>query len=236
MHTAADPKPRQAFRPSEYTAALLGAMRRRPDLAEGASVLDVGCGSGVLLAAAGALGARHLCGVDREAEAVEETLRLLRAVGLGDRREAHRGHLFDPVRGRAFDLVVANLPHFPMEAVPHGDRRPSWSGGGADGRALMDPFLSGLSAHLAPGGQALLVHNAFIGIEATRLILAGEGLEARVVDTVVVSVPQEKVALMTPDVLARESGRTIHRIGPHTFAEVLVLAIGRGAGKSPAAS
>jgi release factor glutamine methyltransferase len=170
-------------------------------------------------------GAAGLCGVDLEADAVAATEGLLTGLGLAGRAETHQGHLFEPVGGRRFDLVLANLPHFPMERRPCDSRRSSWSAGGADGRALLDPFLAGVGEHLAPGGQVFLVHNAFVGYEATLRMLEQRGLYASIADTRLVHVPDEKVALMTPGILSREIGRSIHRIGPYTFAQVLVLVI-----------
>ena len=86
-----------------------------------------------------------------------------------------------PVGGRRFDLIVANLPHFPMERSadpgPPAElerrrrRRP----------ALLDPFLEGLAGHLAPGGRALITHNAFVGLDRSRADRRrGYGLSLRV--------------------------------------------------------
>jgi hypothetical protein len=53
---------------------------------------------------------------------------------------------------RKFDLIAANLPHFPMQAVSFGSRTPSWGCGGLDGRRFLDPFLKGLQDHLDRDG------------------------------------------------------------------------------------
>ena len=172
MSTTDPPVPATAFWPSQYTAALLQALRLHPEWARDARVLEIGCGSGVLLAAAGRLGAAALCGVDLEPAAVAATGALLRGLDPAAAIEVHQGDLFVPVRGRRFDLVLANLPHFPMETAPIGDRLATWSSGGADGRRLLDPFLAGLGCHLAPGGRAVIAHNAFIGLEATQAAFA----------------------------------------------------------------
>lgn len=219
-----------AFRPSDYSAALVQALRARPHWVRGARVLDVGCGSGVLLAAAASLGAAGLCGVDIEADAVAASAELLTALSVDVEIALHRGHLFEPVRRHRFDLVLANLPHFPMPPAAVEDRRPSWSSGGGDGRALLDRFLAGLALHLAPNGRALIVHNGFVDLEATRLRLRRAGLTATVVSTVLVPLAPAKLARMTPAVLAREAGRSIQRFGAHAFADVHVLAIARAGG------
>jgi len=71
----------------------------------GASVLDVGSGSGILVITAGLLGATRLCALDTDELAVEATLENARRNGLSV--EARRGSL--PLDGRPFDLVLANL-------------------------------------------------------------------------------------------------------------------------------
>jgi release factor glutamine methyltransferase len=214
-----------AFWPSPYTAALLHALRLHPEWVRGARVLEIGCGSGVLLAAAGALGATALCGVDVEPAAVAATCRLLQGLHPDAEVEVHQGDLFTPVAGRRFDLVVANLPHFPMEAAAIGERLPSWSSGGADGRSLLDPFVAGLGAHLTPSGRAVIAHNAFIDVEATKAAARRQGLLVDVTATVLVDLPPPKLARMTPAVLRREAGRSIHIYGGLAFGEMLVLTI-----------
>ena len=59
-----------ALRPSEYTAALIQVLQAKAALVRGAKVLEIGSGSGVVLAALGELGAASLCGIDIEEDAV----------------------------------------------------------------------------------------------------------------------------------------------------------------------
>jgi methylase of polypeptide subunit release factors len=219
-----------ALRPSEYTAALIQALQADRNRVRGARVLEIGSGSGVVLAALGAMGAAALCGVDIEPDAVAAGSRLLEELGAGVTAELHRGDMWLPVAGRRFDLIVANLPHFPMEPVPVAGRLPTWSSGGADGRWLLDPLLEGLAVHLAPGGRAVLSHNAFVGFERSRAIAQGHGLSLRVLLTVLVYIAEEKLARMTPRVLAAEQGRSLHRYGPYTFGEMHIVEIGAAPG------
>ncbi|RPJ75651.1 MAG: 50S ribosomal protein L11 methyltransferase [Desulfobacteraceae bacterium] len=78
-------------------------------LAPGASFLDVGTGSGILMIAAAMLGAGRLCGGDRDGTAVRIAAENLRRnqVG-GDRFQLAQGSLAGPFRGR-FDIVCANI-------------------------------------------------------------------------------------------------------------------------------
>ncbi|MDK3018206.1 methyltransferase domain-containing protein [Pseudodonghicola flavimaris] len=214
-----------AFRPSIHTSAVLRQVLLLGPRLRGARVLDIGCGSGVLLAAAAELGAAELFGVDVEPDALDETGRLLGGLGLPARVETGLGHLYAPVGARRFDLVLANLPHFPMHAASVDGRLPTWSDGGRDGRRLLGPMIAGLGEHLAPGGSAIVAHNAFTDLDETRAVLAAQGLTMEIADRLLIPVAAEKLIWMTPEILDRELGRTIHRIGDHVFTEVAVLRI-----------
>ena len=104
-----------ALRPSEYTAALIQVLQAKAASVRGAKVLEIGSGSGVVLAALGELGAASLCGIDIEEDAVESGMLLLAELGHGETAELYLGDMWSPVASRRFDLIVANLPHFPME-------------------------------------------------------------------------------------------------------------------------
>lgn len=217
--------PHPALQPSEYTAALIKVLRERKEIVAGAAVLEIGIGSGVVLAALGALGAAVLAGVDLEEEAVAAGWSMLEECGFGDRTSLHCGDMWEPVAGQRFDLIVANLPHFPMDPASFGCRRPSWSAGGADGRRSLDAFVTGLGCHLRAGGRALMTHNAFVDPAATRAKLAEAGLTVQQAFETVVFIPPEKVARMTPGIRQREDGRTLFRYGPYTFGTMAVLEI-----------
>jgi SAM-dependent methyltransferase len=215
-----------ALRPSEYTAALIQVLRARAAWVRGANALEIGSGSGVVLAALGALGAVSLCGIDIEPDAMASGRQLLRKVCRDRCVELHQGDMWLPVDGRRFDLIAANLPHFPMAPTAAvNERLPSWSSGGPDGRRLLDRFLIGLAAHLAPGGRAVITHNAFIGLERSRAMLEEAGFALRVAASVLVNIPGPKLELMTPAILRAEEGRSIHRYGPYAFGELHVVEI-----------
>jgi methylase of polypeptide subunit release factors len=215
-----------ALRPSEYTAALIQVLQFKPCV-RGATVLEIGSGSGVVLAALGELGAASLCGIDIEEDAVTSGMLLLAELGHGEMAEFYLGDMWLPVLGRRFDLIVANLPHFPMERSDVPGRLPTWSAGGTDGRALLDPFLEGLAGHLKTDGRAIITHNGFVGLDRSREVLAGHGLELSVALTTLVYIPDEKLARMSRSALAVEDGLTIRRYGPHAFGEMHIVEITR---------
>ena len=90
----------------ETTRLCLEAIERR--LKKGDSVLDVGCGSGILGIAAVLLGADSALGVDIDALAVRTANENAEVNGVGGRFTAIAGDLVDKVEGK-FDLVVANI-------------------------------------------------------------------------------------------------------------------------------
>lgn len=217
--------PVPALRPSEYTAALIQVLQSHANRIKDSSVLEIGPGSGVVLAALGAMGARTLCGVDIEKTAVDITARLLADMGFGDRAELFHGDLWQPLSGRRFDLIAANLPHFPMEPVEVAGRLPTWSGGGADGRRLLDLFLADLPHHLTGRGMAVITHNGFVDLDKTRALVKQSGLEMRVASTTLIYIVDAKLDLMTDSVLCAEDGRSIHRYGPYTLADMHIVEI-----------
>lgn len=75
---------------------------------EGADVLDVGCGSGILGIAALLLGAEKAVGVDIDEAAVRTALENAEINGVGDRFSAVCGSFTDRVEGK-YDIVLANI-------------------------------------------------------------------------------------------------------------------------------
>jgi ribosomal protein L11 methyltransferase len=96
------------------------------------SVLDYGCGSGILAMVAKKLGAANVCGVDIDPQAIESA-----------RYNAERNHcdidyclpeaFADAAKGKTYDVVVANILSSPLK--------------------LMAPMLSG---RVSPGGSLVL--------------------------------------------------------------------------------
>lgn len=213
------------FAPSDYTAHLLLAARRHVAACRPARIMEIGVGSGVVLADLLNCGAGEAWGVDIEPQAVEAAQHLMGQLGLADRSHIERGQLWSTVSGERFDCVVANLPHFASEDTDDGIHLPTWSIGGSDGRRVVDPFLQGLAEHLAPKGVALMTHNVFIGLERTREVLRPLGLEAEVVLSASTVLSPSKLARMTPAVRSRCEGHSVHRVGPYAFVDFDVLRI-----------
>jgi release factor glutamine methyltransferase len=125
-------------------------------------VLDLGVGSGALLAAILLeLPQARGVGVDRSQGALEVARRNLDALGLGKRAQLIRGDWASALSG-PFDLVVANPPYVTtgeISALPREVREHdpvSALDGGPDGLAAYRTIVSELRLLLAPGGVAVL--------------------------------------------------------------------------------
>jgi release factor glutamine methyltransferase len=156
---------------------MLARALRAEGLPDGARVLDVCTGSGVLAVSA-ALGGAEATAVDVSRRAV--ACAALNARLNGVRIRALRGDLLHPVAGERFDAIVSNPPYLPAQAdaPPRGAAR-AWDAG-RDGRALLDRLCVEAPQHLAPGGVLLLVHSELCGTETTLRALDAAGLEATI--------------------------------------------------------
>ena len=212
-----------AFHPSEYTGFLIHAVQAATVGRPLGRVVEIGVGSGAVLASLAGCGATSLTGTDIDPGAIRAAQRLMDS--LGQPVDLACGDLWAPLAGRRFDLVLANPPHFPMLAPGYAGRPLRWSFGGPDGRCVMDPLLHGLPQHLAPGGHAYVMHSAFLGLAATYRLLAERGLTARVVASTLMPLVPEKLPVMAPAALHGAGPEAIQRIGPHIFLRTEVLEI-----------
>ena len=215
------------LRPTEYTALLIQALHLRADVVRGKRAFEVGIGSGVVLRALAELGAAKVGGVDIEPYAVHRGQEILADLPQDVVGSIDVGDMWETVEGERFDLIVANLPHFPAETLELSGRLCSWSAGGRDGRVLLNRFLDGLDAHLSPDGRALLTHNSFVDVEQSSLRLAAARFTLKPVVTALVYIADEKGSLLPPELRARFDRRALHQYGGHLFGEVHVVEIAR---------
>ncbi|GAB2758480.1 methyltransferase [Streptomyces bullii] len=169
--------PPGVYAPQEDTELLAGALSEE-SLPPGAEVLDVGTGTGALALEAARRGA-HVTAVDVSRRAVWAAR--LNALRAGLPLRIRHGNLFDPVRGRSFDLILANPPYVPAPDTggrPRGAAR-SWDAG-ADGRLVLDRICREAPALLRPGGVLLLVQSALSDTGLTLERLRAAGLKAAV--------------------------------------------------------
>ena len=131
------------------TRLMLAELDRR--LAPGASVLDVGTGSGILAVAAAALGAARVEAVDIDTDAVGVTMANAERNGVADRVAASAADI--ATLGRTFDLVVANLTAATLAALA-ADLVAAVAPGGW---LLLSGMLTGQWTHVAGRFAALSV-------------------------------------------------------------------------------
>jgi release factor glutamine methyltransferase len=149
----------------------------------GESVLDLGTGSGILAVTA-AQKAAHVLAVDLNPYAIRcarDNAKLNRVSG---KMDFLQGDLFSAFcAGVRFDLVLFNAPYLPSEA---GEAE-TWIGrswaGGADGRLVVDRFISEVAAYLNAGGRVLLMQSTLTGVEETIAVFAAQGFKAAVIAT-----------------------------------------------------
>ncbi|MFC9893778.1 HemK2/MTQ2 family protein methyltransferase [Nocardia sp. NPDC127579] len=166
------------YRPQHDTWLLAHALART-DLAPRPEVLDIGTGTGAVAIAAARIGAAAVTAVDvsRAALASAWLNSRLRRIPI----EFVHGDFASALRGRRFDLVLANPPYVPCPATERSSRACRTWNGGPDGRVVLDELCAALPRLLAPGGVGLLVQSALAGSAATLDLLAQHGFEARVV-------------------------------------------------------
>jgi methylase of polypeptide subunit release factors len=113
------------------------------------TAFDVGTGTGVLAAVLAKRGLARIVATDMDPRALACARENVERLGLGERVAVVQADLFP--EGRA-ELVVCNppwVPARPSSPLEHGVYD-------ADGR-MLEGFLSGLAAHLAPGGEGWLI-------------------------------------------------------------------------------
>jgi SAM-dependent methyltransferase len=136
---------------SAFTGPSLKVARLTPR-APVRSMLDVGTGSGVLAL----LGARHC----DQVTAIDVNPRALTLARFNSRLndisnlELLEGSWFEPVAGRAFDLIVSNPPY-----AVSPDREFAYRDSGMPGTSLLEQLTRQSAEHLAPGGLAVLLCN-----------------------------------------------------------------------------
>ncbi len=133
------------FRTGEFLVETLNARLIPP----GATVLDMGTGSGV-----GAVFAAQWAGCVVAVDINPAAVRCARINALlnqvDDRVEVRQGDLFEPVRGEQFDVVLFNPPFF--RGTPRSDlERALWA------NDVVERFAAGLRDHLTPEGHAVVV-------------------------------------------------------------------------------
>jgi release factor glutamine methyltransferase len=121
-------------------------------------VLDVGTGSGAIACTIAAeVEHAHVDAVDNSAAALEVAAENRKRLHLEHRVAFYYGDLLEPVTGKRYDAIIANLPY-----VPEGEGEPelryepaSALYAGADGLDAYRRFFEAVPSFVAPGGIVL---------------------------------------------------------------------------------
>lgn len=134
----------------------------RRDARGAVSALDVGTGSGAIACTIAAeLGSAIVEATDSSPDAIAVARRNAQALGVAERCRFHCGRFAEPVSGRRYDIVVANLPYVPSDEIAGVPAATAFEpraalDGGTDGLDAYRAFVPGLPAAMKIGAMALL--------------------------------------------------------------------------------
>ncbi|HEY3209865.1 MAG TPA: 50S ribosomal protein L11 methyltransferase [Actinomycetota bacterium] len=123
---------------------------------EGETVIDIGCGSGVLSFVAARLGAGRVYGTDANPDAVAIAQRNAERLHLQDSVDLRAGSLFEPLHGIQADVVIGDVSGVPDDIAAVSDWFPGGFSGGPTGAEVPVAMLEASRPHLRPGGRLYL--------------------------------------------------------------------------------
>lgn len=141
------------FRPTTVSRLVAESMSVSP----GSTVIDVGCGSGVLAIIAAKLGAGVVYGVDAAQSTVEVGRLNAEAQDVADRTHFYRGNVFEPLpEGLEADLIIGDISGIPDEIAKVSGWFPAGLAGGPTGAELPIRMLEEVRNFLRKGGRFLI--------------------------------------------------------------------------------
>ncbi|MEZ6065967.1 MAG: class I SAM-dependent methyltransferase [Planctomycetaceae bacterium] len=169
------------WEPADTTS--LRELIREQSLCSGKSVLEIGCGTGLLSLCALKYGASAAVATDINPAALACATFNAGELGLADRLEVRQVPLDQPAAfsvigpNERFDLILSN--------PPWEDQQPDRIDDYAlydPGFGLMQSLLAGLVDHLEPGGRVYLAYGHRRAIEAILRLAPEHGLQVQVLD------------------------------------------------------
>ncbi len=141
------------FAPSTVSALLANEL----NIQKGASVIDVGCGTGILSIIAAKLGAGMFTAVDNSPDVVDVGNHNAQLNSVGDQITFYNGDLFGPLPDdiRA-DVIIGDVSGIPDALAADSGWFPSREGGGARGSELPMRMLHDATSRLTERGRLFL--------------------------------------------------------------------------------
>jgi release factor glutamine methyltransferase len=151
------------YRPREDSELLAENL----EVKEGEEVLELGAGSGLLSIIAAKKGGK-VTATDINPHAVEAAKENAKRNKV--EIEVLEGDLFEPVRGRKFDLIIFNAPYLPPSPEEPFPLRPvDYSYHSSD---VMKRFAKQYKKFLKPGGRALITNSELSRVELEGKVIA----------------------------------------------------------------
>lgn len=166
------------YEPSDDSYLLISALEKIV-LKKGSNVLEVGCGTGIISISLSSKVA-SVVACDINSYAVELALKNVKMNKI-DNVQVIESDLFSNVSGK-FDLIVFNTPYLPQdsEEAVSGEINHAWDGG-ADGRKVIDRFLSCVSDFLSENGCIVFLESSLSSYEKSVKYLKSKGFQVDVI-------------------------------------------------------
>jgi protein-L-isoaspartate O-methyltransferase len=140
------------FAPTHTSREVAESLEVRP----GDTVIDVGCGSGVLSIVAARLGASEVHGTELNPEGAAFARENVVRLGVQSVVSVHEGSLFEPLDGLEADVVIGDVSGIPDDIARLTGWFPGGFSGGPTGAEVPTAMLEQAVEHLAPGGRLYL--------------------------------------------------------------------------------
>lgn len=166
----------EVYEPGEDTFLFLDNLKlRRSD-----EVLEIGTGTG-LIAIYAAQKAKNVVATDINEHAIRCALKNTISNKIYN-VELKQGHLFEPVEGMKFDLILFNAPYLPTDENEKLDNELNAAfDGGKDGRAVIDAFIRDVKNYLKKGGRFQLVQSSLADNQKTLSKLKKLGFKCEII-------------------------------------------------------
>jgi SAM-dependent methyltransferase len=140
------------FAPTSTSREVAEGVMIRP----GETVIDVGCGSGVLSVVAAKLGALKVYGTELNERAAAFARRNIERLGLSRTVDVREGSLFEPLEGVEADVIIGDVSGVPDDIAAESGWFPGGYAGGPTGAEVPVAMLEHTREHLRPGGRLYL--------------------------------------------------------------------------------